>query len=347
MKNFKIFSLTAVLWFISLFASGQDISLTQFFNSPLYLNPGFAGSTPEFRATANSRVQWPSVENPFVTQAISLDYNMSRHYSGLGAFITIDDIGPFTITSVNGLYSYKININEKFIISPGLQFGYVNRNTSINRYRFYSDIVSGQTDEQFVNAQDIQINHFDFGSGVTIFNRKLWGGFSVNHINRPTVSATDQVEKLNLSWSIHGGARIVVPHSPLKQGNNPVVLPSFVYRNQGAFDQLELGVQTHIEPLSFGLAYKGISFQQSNNIDNNKVLAMLFGLTYDRFEVGVSYDFYLAGVGVQSGGAYELALIYQFRAINWQKKKLRKYRGIMNNVPPFYREKWYKLDPSN
>lgn len=325
----------------------QEVSLTQFFNAPLFLNPGFAGSTPEFRATLNSRVQWPSIDNPFVTQTASLDYNMFNFNSGLGAYITVDDVGPLTTVSVNGIYSYKININSKWVISPGLQFGYVNRNPNLDRYLFYSDIVSGQTDEELQNGADLRSNYFDFGAGLVMFNRSFWWGFSVKHLNRPLVSTTDQVENLEAEWSVHGGWRIKLPQSLRSDRPNTVLLPSFIYRNRGVYDQLELGLQTQIDPLVFGLVYKGISFQQVNGLENNDVLALLAGFAAERIEIGYSYDFYLGGIGSRSGGAHEFALIYQFRAINWDKKKKKRSRQMMNTVPPFYREKWWKLDPSN
>lgn len=345
MKKFKFVLLTLPFLFV-LSAKSQDISFTQFFNSPLFLNSGFAGSTPEFRVTANTRIQWPSLENPLVTQAISLDYNLARHNSGIGALISVDDVGPIQNTSFNALYSYKINLDGKWIVSPGLQAGYVNRNNILGQYTFYSDILLGTTDEEFATMDVANVSYFDFGTGVVFFNRKVWGGFSVSHLNRPVVSLTDQVEKLDMTWSIHGGYRITIPHSKLRSGNAPVILPSFIYRSQGDFDQLELAAQVYLNPMNFGVAYKGASFR-NNEIENSNVLAFIFGLGYDRFEFGYSYDFFLTGVGTDSGGAHEISLIYEFRAINWQKKKLKRYRGIMNNVPPFYREKWFKLDPSN
>ena len=40
----------------------QDPQFSQFYAAPLYLNPGFAGTTPYIRAGANFRSQWPSLD---------------------------------------------------------------------------------------------------------------------------------------------------------------------------------------------------------------------------------------------------------------------------------------------
>ncbi len=322
----------------------QDQTFTQFFNAPMYLNPGFTGSVLEFRAGLNTRLQWPSLDNPFITNAFSFDYNIRGLNSGVGIYFSNDQLGVLSSNSFNFLYSYKININEKWVIAPGLQYGYVIRNSNINNYVFGSEIVNGQVDIDVIESGTNQVGYFDFGTGAVAFNRRYWFGFSVAHLNRPNVSILGGEDRIEANWSIHGGAQIKVNNSLREKPINPYFNPSFIYRKQGSFDQLDLGFQFYLDPLMFGVWYRGLAVAQERSIQANGSIGLLTGLTFDQFEVGYSYDFIVSGIGTQSGGAHEIALFYQFKVINRQKQLKKRQRKTFNSVPPFLREKWWDVN---
>ncbi|MDZ7648921.1 MAG: type IX secretion system membrane protein PorP/SprF [Cytophagales bacterium] len=48
-------------------AFAQDPQFSQYYASPLYLNPGFTGITPQQRLTSNYRIQWPNLPQAYVT----------------------------------------------------------------------------------------------------------------------------------------------------------------------------------------------------------------------------------------------------------------------------------------
>ncbi len=51
----------------------QDPHFTQFYASPLYLNPAFTGLTYEHRFSMNGRLQWPGVSTAYNTAMVSYD----------------------------------------------------------------------------------------------------------------------------------------------------------------------------------------------------------------------------------------------------------------------------------
>ena len=69
-------------------AQSQDLHFSQYYSSPLYLNPAFTGAIPEYRAVVNYRIQWPSLPNAFNTYAFSFDYNPRKYNSNFGLLIT-------------------------------------------------------------------------------------------------------------------------------------------------------------------------------------------------------------------------------------------------------------------
>jgi type IX secretion system PorP/SprF family membrane protein len=69
----KRITLPVLLFFVFTVASGQDPQFSQYYQSPLYLNPGFTGITNQQRATFIHRVQWPNLPQSFATFAASYD----------------------------------------------------------------------------------------------------------------------------------------------------------------------------------------------------------------------------------------------------------------------------------
>src|SRR5258708_32532688 len=58
----------------------QDPAFSQFFASPLTLNPALTGKfNGVLRVAGNYRNQWPSINNAFVTGTISLDAPIMRN----------------------------------------------------------------------------------------------------------------------------------------------------------------------------------------------------------------------------------------------------------------------------
>src|SRR6187549_3455021 len=74
----KLFILTVAV-FVSFFAQAQDPHFSQFFASPLTLNPAFTGKFDgQFRLAANHRDQWPSIPKAYVTTSASVDFGLLK-----------------------------------------------------------------------------------------------------------------------------------------------------------------------------------------------------------------------------------------------------------------------------
>src|SRR3954470_5633398 len=57
----------------------QDPHFSQFFASPLTLNPAFTGKFDgQFRLAANHRDQWPSIPKAYVTTSASVDFGLLK-----------------------------------------------------------------------------------------------------------------------------------------------------------------------------------------------------------------------------------------------------------------------------
>ncbi|MEL7005281.1 MAG: PorP/SprF family type IX secretion system membrane protein, partial [Bacteroidota bacterium] len=233
---------------------GQDPLFSQYYAAPTYLNPAFAGTGADHRFIVNYRNQWPNISNGFVTYAFSYDFDMPELKSGIGFFAMTDRAGTAGLqsTSFNFLYSYKVQLANKWIVTPGLYFGYGYRDIDFNRLVF-GDQLEFQNDGQ-VPTTDAGVNnlgstgYFDFGTGLLIYNKTFWAGFSTNHLNRPNRSLLDDESEIPVKTSIHAGVKIPLYKGLLKKEKSSSISPSFVYQRQGNFDQLDIGLHFLYEP---------------------------------------------------------------------------------------------------
>lgn len=311
----------------------QDPEFSQYYAAPLYLNPGFTGTANDHRFIANHRNQWPNITNGFVTYALSYDYNFSEVNSGLGLLLVTDKAGSANLRStlLNFQYAYKVKLSDKWILSSGLNFGLGQRSVDFNKLVFGDQLTfdtdgSASSDDPVLSSIE-NTNYFDFGAGMIAYNRKFWIGFSTLHLNRPNRSLVDEEAVIPVKLSFHGGMRIPLYHGPFKKERVAAVAPSFVYKQQGDFDQLDLGAYFLYDPVVVGLWYRGIPIQQ-NAVDNisHDAFVVILGFQLAKVELMYSYDITVSELGPISGGAHEIALKYKLNvAAHFKNKKKEKF----------------------
>lgn len=106
----------------------QDAHFTQFYASPTYLSPAFAGTSAQTRFALAYRDQWPSIPGTFTTAFASFDHYLRELNSGIGVNVMHDRAGSGALryTAVNVQYAYEIQLKRKVFLRPALRFGYVN-----------------------------------------------------------------------------------------------------------------------------------------------------------------------------------------------------------------------------
>lgn len=328
-KMYKyLISLALVLGFFQ--TQAQDPQFSQFYSMPLHLNPGFTGSTPMHRFNMAYRMQWPNMPKAFNTMALSYDYNLVGLNSGFGLMFIHDNAGSANLesTNISGSYAYKINFGNGWVATPGLQFGHVVRSLDYGKLLLNdqigfgnSGIAPGTVDPQVLNMD--KAGYFDFSTGLLLYNKRSWFGASVYHLNRPNFSLLEGNEKLPAKYSVHGGLRIPLYNGPMNRAKVSSVAPSFIYKKQGGFQQVDMGLHFYYEPIMVGAWYRGTIGKEAYNYGKQHTAILLMGLNMPQFEVGYSYDLALSQVGPASGGAHEITLTYLFKTKDSNKMKRR------------------------
>ncbi|MCA6073595.1 type IX secretion system membrane protein PorP/SprF [Fulvivirga sedimenti] len=327
MKKFFTIGVLVLSGFFTL-VQGQDPQFSQYYSAPLYLNPAFAGTGAGHRFVANYRNQWPNISNGFVTYAFSYDYNIQDLKSGVGFIATADRAGSAALTSttLGFVYSYKVQLSNKWIMTPGLYFGYGHRDIDLNKLVFGDQLAftnDGQVPTSDPGFGSLgSASYFDFGAGFLIYNSKFWLGFSSYHINEPNRSLLGDESAIPIKNSFHGGVKLPLYSGLFAKEKIAYIAPSFVYKSQGRFDQLDIGLHFLYQPVMVGLWYRGIPLKQNvaDNISQDAV-ALILGLQFSRFEFGYSYDFTISELGPSSSGAHELSLKYDLEIISSSKAK--------------------------
>ena len=323
-------------------ASAQDPQFSQFYAAPLYLNPAFAGSTNQGRVGMNYRNQWPGIDANFTTISAYADFYLEDYKSGVGMIINRDYVNLVGLQSIDVAfqYSYDLQITKKLSFRPGVQVALYNRSINFGRltfgdqFNFNTGQPTNPTGEQLRGS-----NKFfpDLSAGGVFYSPKAWFGFSAFHLTQPNQSISGENSPLPIKYSVHGGYKFLLRPGVIGSGvysrkSERSVSPTFQYRHQGPFDQLDIGTYLTLEPIMFGVWYRGIPVKKVNGFTNNESLVMLVGLTIlrgdskrqDILNLGYSYDYTISKLGPGSGGSHEFSLVYTFPIRNPRKPPLDK-----------------------
>ncbi|MFM7731089.1 MAG: type IX secretion system membrane protein PorP/SprF [Flavobacteriales bacterium] len=298
----------------------QDPEFTQFYANPLYLNPAFAGSLKCPRFVMNYRNQWPSLTGNFVTTSASYDQNVQTIQGGLGLLVMNDRAaqGTLNTTTVSGMYSYAQNISRKFTIRAALQASYLQKSLDWSRLTFGDQI---DPRKGFIyNTNDVQrggtVKAIDFSAGLVGYSDRFYGGVAVHHLNEPNESLILGTSRLPMKYTVHAGA--LIPIEKKSRDNDARLSPNILYRRQGEFQQLNLGLYVQKGPLVAGVWFRGLLFGQTYR---DAFIATL-GIQTDVVRVGYSYDVTISELTPSTGGSHEVSLGINFEC-RAKKKKMR------------------------
>jgi type IX secretion system PorP/SprF family membrane protein len=294
----------------------QSPQFSQFYAAPLYMAPSFAGATDGSRIVMNYRNQWPEIPGAFVTYAFSFDHYFHNYRSGLGVLMFRDQAGTGRLATTHGglVYSYNFKADHNWTVRPGLQFLYAQRTVDFHRNTFGDQLsLDGNLPHTLAPNPIDRIGYFDASSSVIAYNSNIWTGFSVDHLMKPNQSMTSEESRIPMKISLFGGYKYYFGGTYSQQVRESISVTA-MFRNQGKFNQLDMGAYWSRNPISIGLLYRGIPFfnNEVKGVFNNDALIMMGGISTQNFKIGYSYDFTISRLITSTGGAHELSLIYHF-----------------------------------
>lgn len=314
MRNWRK-CVVVVLVFFSGKLLAQDPEFTQFYANPLYLNPAFAGTHNCPRINMNYRNQWPSISGSFVTQSVSYDQHVNSISGGLGLLVT-NDVAAKTLRTLNAsaIYSYQLKVSRSFSVRVGFQATFFQKKLDWSKLTF-GDMIDPRRGFVYT-TNDVprggSKSGIDFAAGILGFSKTFYLGIAAHHVTEPDESLVQGNSPIPMKITGHAGAII-----PLSEGkyteNDAKVSPNILFRQQGTFQQLNLGLY-----VTKGAFWGGVWYR------NGDAFIALVGLQNDQFKLGYSYDVTTSKLTLASGGSHEISLGLLFTC----KPPRKKYRTI-------------------
>jgi type IX secretion system PorP/SprF family membrane protein len=344
MKSFLTRLLIFFFCIITVASNGQDIHFSQFYMSPLNLNPSMTGvMNCKNRFIANYRNQWAGAlqSNAYNTYSVSYDQKTPigrEDYIGLGGTLWSDVAGESRFGSTQGrlsfAYSKKMAGYRKkaSYLSIGADAGITQRRIRGDKLRWPSQITNTGFDPSAGSGEPISDDNFiypDISAGVLWFsvmdeNTNYYLGAAMHHLNQPNVSffasAGQSTVALYNRFTVHGGGQFEFkPKISL--------LPFAVFMLQGPHREFNGGASMRFQMGSsklsnqswqIGAWYRlGVQDSDPNSIENalglhSDAVILSTRFNYDNFDIGFSYDFTVSGLSAAApaNGAFEFSLAY-------------------------------------
>lgn len=319
----KYFLLILCTFFV-LALKAQDPHFSQFFASPLTLNPAFTGKFDgTWRLAANHRDKWPSIPKAYVTTSASFDFPILQtkipEYDVFGVGISgVSDASAnsqlkLNYGSLSLSYHKALDENGYNTIGAGFQGTYSSMNLDVSKLTFEDMLTqngfTGTTSDILTNGNNqsyLDVNAGILFSGSTNGENNYYVGASMYHINRPQVSFKDKNWYLSGRVTVHAGGTFY--------------LSDVVSLSTSAIHQ----IQNKASETTLGAA---LGLNANNDIDNptnvyvgswirfNDAIIPYVGLEFNGLRIGASYDVNVSSLkaGTGSRGGSEFSLIYIMR----------------------------------
>lgn len=310
---------------LSVTAFAQDPHFSQFFSSPLTLNPAFTGKFDgQLRLAANHRDQWPSIPKAYVTTSASLDFGIMKDripkgdVFGIGISGLSDQSADAALKLNYGSFSmsYHKSLDEDGYntIGGGFQATFSSVTLDRNKLTFEDQLTqngfTNPTQETFSNGTNQ--NYVDMNAGILFSGssngyNNYYFGLSAYHINKPSLSFIDKTWNLASRFTVHGGGAF--PINETFTANT-----SFIYQVQNKASELVFG----------GALSSNLNGDEANPTSiyfgswmrlNDAVIPYL-GVEVNGLRIGASYDINISSLksATSSRGGSEFSIIYIKRA---------------------------------
>ena len=302
--------------------NAQDPVFSQFYNSPLQMNPAFAGSTNGPLFHLNYRNQWPGLGQIYTTYALSYSQFLGQINSGLGFSLLTDNAGDGILktTRIAGNYAYRLKINQHTYIKGGIEVGLGNMSLDWDRFTF-GDAIDPRLGSVSPGGAPFpsresrpeygSLNYLLISSGVLLSHPDYYAGIGLRNLNTPDISFANgnsgQSNKdsfLPVLMSLHGGFKIVLQKGN-KNNDDTFLMPNLLFTTQGGYSQLNSGAVLSLDKIFFGAWYRVSGWAGDALIGS-------VGVRKDFIKITYSFDYTTSALSIRQGGSHEVGIVLNF-----------------------------------
>lgn len=332
----KKVQLLLLVFFCSFAASqAQDIHFSQFYLSPLNLNPALTGlMNCNKRLVGNYRSQWASVLRDKAYSTFSASYDqkipVGRYdYFGIGGTLWRDKAGSLEFGSMQARLSFSYSKKmggyrkKSNYLVIGADAGVTQRSIDFTNAQWGAQNDNGVFNPAF-NSLETTFNRDNFvfadmAAGLLWFfvngdQSNYYLGGAYHHINRANQSfVQNNLEPLYSRFTIHGGGEF-------KTSDRFGLVPGAIVMLQGPSMEINAGTSFKYflgtnkalqQAVQFGIWGRYAHKLETENHFDAIVLSTRFD--YDQFSIGFSYDVNVSSLtpASNSNGAFEFSIVYK------------------------------------
>lgn len=290
----------------------QGIQFSQYSFTGLTVNPAYAGYKEDWTLNMVSRLQWTGIPGAPRTGAVSIDGLTDDIYKnvGLGAVVTVDQLGPQTTSSAYFNYSYRLQLDEEDThrLSFGLGFG-------VSQYSLdQSKFTANDGSDPLLGAGVINKIAPDFRFGVFYNSPSFYvGGSVLNLLADADFKDNTTVIREARTFYLTSGYMMPITQS---LDWKPSILIKEDFKGPTNVDlstNFLLG-----KALWLGASYRtGVrawnkSALQGSLSNYDAIVGMVQYYVSDRFRIGYSYDYSMSKLATSQNGTHELSLGISF-----------------------------------
>lgn len=316
----------------------QDVHYSQFFNSPLTLNPALTGLAREgnIRVGATYRNQWFTenaaqfFNSPYQTPTVFVDAPISlknKDVIGVGGLFLYDRAGAGSLGTFQGIvsasYVKAIGREGNHQISVGVQAGYTQLRLQQDDLRFYNQY---DNNNQYnpaipsfvglvpnVGYANVSVGLLYCGKFSDYVSMYVGGAF----YNAATMryNLKTNTDRRNLYYRYNGQLGLDISFGKVGRKGKYHILPSVLYMQQQTANQLNAGLGWGVDfsedmKLTLGL-YTRANIANALNRQAESVIPYI-DVEIKRFKLALTYDVVLSKFqqANKGTGALEVSVIY-------------------------------------
>lgn len=315
-------------------ARAQDRHFSQFYASPLTMNPALTGAfSGNFRIAGIYRDQWrAALDRPFTTFSTALDFRfpvpVASQYKdafGVGLIFYKDEVRNFDFTAneinISAAYHKALDFKNTQYLSAAFQGGVSQRNVNFNNMTF-QDMFNQRDGYTFATAERFPGNNITFAD-LAIGVNYSWAykrhalfqiGGALHHINEPNIAFFPRDRggdsQLYRRYQLHTSLILPFP-------GNYYLSPRLHFIQQGPHREIMTGANLRFLTNDYsgvamhtGLWARGVGDVQ--RIAGLESASLFFGLEWSGMLLGMSYDIgisEISNLGYRRG-AFEISLAF-------------------------------------
>lgn len=289
----------------TLFLRAQDPSFSQFFSSPLNINPALtANINADWRVISNFRDQWIGPASPYITGTISYDTKIFQNKIpnvetegnrfGIGGMLMFDHamsgIVKSTYASMNLSYNIKISETDRYIERLAMGFGaiYGHRRIDFSRVNFEEQFTGFGFNTNLPTGESSLSNmkpYVSASAGITYTATTEKTNFDIGvaafHLNRPKQTfLKDENQILAIRKVVHTNFEMFINERTVLNTNG-----IYQFQKKASYFSVGAAVGYYVGNNAESLVTAGLWYWSAN------ALIPYAGLAYKDLQIGVSYDY--------------------------------------------------------